>query len=304
MSLFSRLPGISELRAFEATVRLGTISSAAKELYLTDGAISRAIKELEKEIGFPLFERKGRVIVPLPQSFILAKEIARSLEIVSFALEDTKKSFKARPWVLSCEPTFLIRWLIPRITSLQKALGRDDDIQLVSAGGPVQFSREGIDFAIRRNDFPTEGDIAMHPFMQERIGPVCRVKNPLSSTKDESVMKSLLHTASRPEAWETWERLTGDSLKHEQELKFEHFYQSLQGAVSGLGFAIGPIALVADDIAGRVLAAPWGFVEDGSQYVLMAPQGKDDHPIFSLILSWLQSQAKETETLLGIESTL
>ena len=48
------LPSLSELHAFAAAARLGSYSLAARELYVTQGGISRAIARLEEHLGFAL----------------------------------------------------------------------------------------------------------------------------------------------------------------------------------------------------------------------------------------------------------
>src|SRR3546814_8103491 len=59
---------------------------------------------------------------------------------------------QGRRWVLSCEPTLLMRWLIPRWPDFQ-ARHPGIDVHLVAGGGPFSFAN-GIDLAIRRDDFP------------------------------------------------------------------------------------------------------------------------------------------------------
>jgi LysR family transcriptional regulator, low CO2-responsive transcriptional regulator len=49
-----------QLRAFSALARLGTVTGAARELDLTQGAVSHSMKALEKEIGCRLFTRGRR----------------------------------------------------------------------------------------------------------------------------------------------------------------------------------------------------------------------------------------------------
>ncbi|HWA25987.1 MAG TPA: LysR family transcriptional regulator [Lacunisphaera sp.] len=49
-----------QLLAFAALARLGSFTRAAQELYLTQSAISHAIKALEEQAGCRLFERAGR----------------------------------------------------------------------------------------------------------------------------------------------------------------------------------------------------------------------------------------------------
>lgn len=60
--------------------------------------------------------------------------------------------------------------------------------------------------------------------------------------------------------------------------------------MAGAGVAIGPLALVADDLASGVLVAPRGFLADGSCYQLMAPRAAvDDGDVFHTVLVWLRT---------------
>lgn len=292
----TRLPPLSALRAFEATVRHGSVSRAARELHLTDGAVSRAVRELEGDLGFALFQRSNRAVLPTPAALVLADDVAGALDRLRAALARARRTAgPGRPLVLSCEPTLLIRWLIPRLAQLQAAIGAERELRLVSAGGVVHFDRDGIDLAIRRSDFAQAEGVVAEPFLQEYIGPVCRpdLAATLAAQQGAPLQGVLLHTATRPGAWENWAALAHTPLHATREIRFEHFYQSLQAAVAGAGVAIGPLALVADDLASGVLCAPHGFVPDGSCYQLMALQGGAaggmEDEAFHTVLGWLRS---------------
>jgi LysR family transcriptional regulator, glycine cleavage system transcriptional activator len=289
-----RIPSLAVLRAVEATVRHGSVSRAARELIVTDGAVSRAVREFEADLGFALFERRSRLIVATPTAQRLADELRIALDHLGGAVARARRSGSPTgPLVLSCEPTFLIRWLIPRLGCLQAAVGLDRELRLVSAGGTVPFAREGIDLAIRRADFPLSEDVKAEPFLDEWVGPVCRSDLVGSLAAPGAVEGVLLHTATRPDAWAAWSRLTDTPLKPLRELRFEHFYLSLQAAVAGAGFAIGPLALVADDVASKSLFAPRGFVQDGTEYVLLRQRDGIDPPTFRLVLEWLRGTSAE-----------
>ena len=101
-----------------------------------------------------------------------------------------------------------------------------------------------------------------------------------------------LHTRTRTEAWRDWTQLSGHPLMRVREQVFEHFYFSLQAAVAGLGVAIGPWHLVCDDLAGGVLAAPLGFIEDGSRYCLLAPAAWAGGSQQARLADWLRSMAQ------------
>src|SRR5699024_7893208 len=53
------VPSMKALLAFEAVMRLGSMTAAAHELNSTQPAISQRIRALEETLGIPLFERHG-----------------------------------------------------------------------------------------------------------------------------------------------------------------------------------------------------------------------------------------------------
>lgn len=48
------------MRAFVAVARRGSFSLGAKDVFLTQSAVSHAIKSMEEDMGYPLFRRVGR----------------------------------------------------------------------------------------------------------------------------------------------------------------------------------------------------------------------------------------------------
>ncbi|WP_458692905.1 LysR substrate-binding domain-containing protein [Modicisalibacter radicis] len=69
--------------------------------------------------------------------------------------------------------------------------------------------------------------------------------------------QTILQTTSRPSAWTPWRSRFRQTASIDRELEFEHFYLSLQAARAGLGFAMGSIYMVADQIETGELVAPW-----------------------------------------------
>ena len=70
------------LRSFVLVADAGSISGAARAGFASQPALSKAIRELEKQVGFPLFERIARGVL-LTEAGVLLHEHARAL----FALE-------------------------------------------------------------------------------------------------------------------------------------------------------------------------------------------------------------------------
>ena len=55
---------LRQLEAFRATMRSGSITEAAEIMHISQPSVSRLIADLERSVGFPLFLRSGRGLVP------------------------------------------------------------------------------------------------------------------------------------------------------------------------------------------------------------------------------------------------
>jgi DNA-binding transcriptional LysR family regulator len=288
----ARLPSLLALRCFESAGRFENFARAADELHLTPGAISRAVRLLEEDLGVDLFERRNRRVFLTDAGKRLAKAVSEGLGLMNQAVREIRTDARrTRQLVLSCEPTLLMRWLIPRWNDFQTQ-HRGLDIHLVAGGGIFSFDH-GIDLAIRRDDFPRPSDYHAETLFPEKIGPVCRPeKVDQWFGKSRKCLRSsapLLQTNSRPTAWEEWATAKGLPAPAMEMQSFEHFYFSIQAAVAGLGVAIGPWHLVHDDIQSGVLAAPLGFIEDGSRYCLLSPNPPQPGSLEMDLLNWLQT---------------
>lgn len=285
------LPPPNTLLPFEATVRHASMTRAAHELHVTHGAVSRQIQKLEKALGTPLFERGTRSLRPTPQARRLAAAVRDALDQIDSAAREISRRERGGPIALSCEPTLLMRWLIPRLPDLAVQVP-GLTVHLSAGGGPVSFERETIDLAVRRDDFPVPAGVSRTHLFAERIGPVCSpdLAQRLSRVEDLGSLP-LLHTSTRPQAWDDWGRLTGTRVEGASQQTFEHFYLALQAAVAGVGVAIGPYALVHDDLVRGQLMAPFGLVADGTRYHLLSPGPPEGDARVSRLLDWLRSQA-------------
>ncbi|MCY7261554.1 LysR family transcriptional regulator [Pseudomonas protegens] len=295
-TLRRRLPPLGALRCFEAAARLESFTQAGAALHLTHGAISRAVRALEEDLGTALFERRSHRVFLTPAGAELLHSVTQALDLIENTASRLRAPDPEAPLVLSCEPTLLMRWLIPRLPAFQAA-HPEISIQLLAGGGPFSFNA-GIDLAIRRNDFAWSDETQAHWLFDEAIGPVCRPDKQADWTPSPNGQPTLaehaprLHSATRPQAWEQWlQQRQLPATPPLQEQVFEHFYFSLQAAVAGLGLAIAPWQLVRDDLAGGLLCAPFDFVADGSAYYLLSTQAISDASAAGHLLRWLREQA-------------
>ena len=288
------LPPLNALRAFEAVARLDSVSRAATELHVTHGAVSRQLRILEGALGMALFVRHGRGLSLTPAGRQLQEAAEAAFDPLRARWAELRRRQNHAPLVLGCPGSVLARWMIPRLERLaQDRPGLKLHLSASESMPDLQLS--GLDAALLIAEGPWPASWQVQELAPERIGPVISPLHPaferLRSAAPEVLLSMPpLHTASRPQAWGEWAARAGvDPAGLQMGTGFDHLYYLLEAAVAGLGVAIAPEPLVADDIASGRLAAPWGFVETDARWVLCTPRGGENRNIARLA-EWLQKQ--------------
>lgn len=292
------LPSLNALRAFEATARLNSVSQAAKELNVTHGAISRQLKSLEAELGVTLFVKEGRGLKLTDAGILLREASGEAFTRLQGACAELKRRTGEAPFVLGCPGSLLVRWFIPRLDRLGRELP-ELRLQLSTGEGDLDPRRPGLDASLLFAEPPWPADMRVHELAVERIGPVLSPRygrfEALSRAAPAALRdEALLYPESRPQAWPYWaasQGLAPDALGYGA--GFEHLYYLLEAALAGLGVAIAPQQLVADDLAAGRLVAPWGFVETPARLALWVPARLADRRAERLA-TWLRTRLAET----------
>ena len=291
------LPPLNALRAFEATARLGSVSQAAEQLHVTHGAVSRQLKVLEEHLGVSLFVKDGRGLKLTDAGVRLRDASSDAFERLRTVCAELTQGGADAPFVLGCSGSLLARWLIPRLGRLNADL---PDLRLhLSAGeGDLDPRRPGLDALLVFAEPPWPADMQVYELASERIGPVMSPRfagyEQLRRQPPAALLEqALLQTTSRPQAWPIWARQNGldaQALKFGQ--GFEHLYYLLEAAVAGLGVAIAPEPLVAEDLRAGRLVAPWGFGETSGQLALWLPKRAADGRARQLA-QWLRNELRQ-----------
>lgn len=283
----TRLPPLNSIKVFEAAARHQSFVKAALELCVTHGAVSRQVRQLESSLDVTLFERRNRAVFLTAQGRTFFAACHQVLIDLSRAIADVRSQDETRrPLVVSCEPTIAIRWLIPRLPEF-RSLYPDYEIHLLTAGGPIDFSRKQVDLALRRNDFQWGNKCYVESVAPEMVGPVCTPGVWSRIRKGEAVR--ILHSRTRPDAWEQWNKLSPHRVSSAVAEHYEHFYLSLQAANSGLGVAVASEFMVESDLKEGRLVAPFGFIADGTEYVVLSTLPFSQDARRSALLRWFRN---------------
>ena len=289
------LPSLTALQFFEAAVRHMSFTRAARELNVTQSAVSRQIRQLEDYVGRPLFRRiKQRLVLTEPgEAYSIAvRDVLDHAEAATLQL----MAYGSGGGLLTVAllPTFGSRWLVPRLGDFTT---RHPEIQLdlVTRVRPFDFAGSEIDVAIHFGAEVWPGATCRR-LMGEVVVPVAAPsllggRNKLARPKDVGRFTLLQHV-TRPQAWQEWLRACGvESLDGRVGPRFEQFHMVIQAAIAGLGLALLPRFLIQDELAsGRLVVAIDRPVKSAHAYYLVHPENKADLQRVTVFRDWLLGQ--------------
>jgi LysR family glycine cleavage system transcriptional activator len=287
-------PPLHLLAAFVSTSRQSTISGAARELHLTQGAVSKKIKELESLLGVSLFDRTHGRLGLSPAGSGYLKKLAPALEDLEAATLEVM-SLRGRGGVLNVmtTPTFGAKWLIPRLPAFQ---AQHPDIFLnfipyLRRYGPDPAD---LDCAFRYGEGIWPGEVSH--FIQGRAFVVIaspELPSHLVPRKKEDVRKHvLLQHPMEPTGWLRW--CEANAVEHPNPLggpKLDQVNSIVRAVMAGLGLGLVPKCLVEDDIENGIVVSPFAdALELDAGYFLTYPESKRHMPALSAFRTWALGQ--------------
>ncbi|WP_042302783.1 transcriptional regulator GcvA [Paraburkholderia kururiensis] len=291
--MIRNLPPFPALRAFEAAARHNSFTAAADELHVTHGAISRQVAAFEAWVGVQVFHRVGKRVRLTDDGRRYLATVQAAFDSIALATNQLRDTAVVNVLRINAVPTFAMKWLLPRLNQFQRMVP-NVELRLSTSNAPVE-TLDAFDVAVRRGPghWP---DCASAHFLDEMEIPMCSpalVQRLPIRTPDDLARHVLLHSDTRPDAWRTWLAAAGVKVKCRKKQSFDHFYLVLQAAVDGLGVALGPLPLVADELASGRLVAPFaGPSIDARGYWWVARREVADAPLVEQFCGWLEAQAK------------
>lgn len=285
------LPSMSGLAALEAFDRLGSVSSAADELSLTQGAVSRALKSLEDQLGVPLFvrDRKRLSLTTAAQDYV--QQVRRSLEAIAQASSTITNNPQGGSLRLAILPAFGVHWLAPKLARFA-TLHPNITVNLTTRLQVFDFAESGFDAAIHfgRNDWPG----AEHLFLlEETVLPVCApaLLSGQVGRPEDLLNLPLLQLQSRPGAWRRYLAGQGVEQPPQPGMSFDQFATMKQAAIHGLGVALLPEFMVDDALVGGQLVVAWDRPAQGlGSYFLVWPKDFPDRGPLIAFRRWLRQE--------------
>ena len=319
MSL-SRLPPLNALRAFEAVARNRSFRKAADELFVTPAAVTHQIKILEEQLGVTLFQRLNRGIELTPAAASALPRIRQAFELMSEGVAELRGHGQAPSLEVRATPTFMSRWMMPRMQHFLSAYPNIDLRLLASdrviSASPWQLRSEEIgelagqpDIEIMLSSGRPAGD-SVDLLLTVEVVPMCHPKlqqglHPLR-TPDDLRHHTLLHADGmlqdrQRSTWARWLRHAGATqVDPRRGLQFDHSTLALEAAADGLGVTLAMPLLAAGELErGDVqIAFPHALPLERSYYAVISTMALG-RPGVAAFRQWLIEEAAATVTELS-----
>lgn len=287
-----RLP-LTALRSFEAAGRLESFTLAAEELFVSQAAISRQVRDLEALLGKPLFTRHHRKVRLSADGARLLETLAAAFDGIDARLEDIRAGQTASVLTISAEPGFAGCWLVPHLADF-RIRHPQIDISVESESKLVEFRGNAAQLAIRHSAHANAWsraqarhlcDVVMVPV----VSPALIDKGPPLDEPQDLLSHTLLHEENR-DVWTRWFATTGLTPPTEDMRGpiYTDTALTLQAAQRGHGVALVDLPFVKDDLeAGRIIQ-PFDLSLPHGAYWLVARDFDLLSPEATAFAAWIQ----------------
>jgi len=276
-----QLPPLNALRAFEASARHLSFTRAARELHVTQTAISHQIKTLEQYLGAQLFKRLPRKILLTEQGESLLAIAGECLDQIAEVSESIRKPQSSRKLTVSITPSFATQWLVPRLGRFWRQ-HPDIELKLHHSVQLTDFT-DDVDMAVRAAQEANWPGVEAEHLMTLDLIPVCSPvladgRAPPSSPT-QLADYTLLHESDYEE-WVQWLLNVGvDNIEARRGPLLGDSTATILAAVNGEGISLARTVFVNDHLKSGKLIAPFAMcVRDLFNYYVVYPRYALNNP--------------------------
>lgn len=289
-----KIPNMGALLAFEAAARHESFTHAARELFLTERAVSRQINTLEGQLGVRLFVRVKQRVVLTRAGKVYGAQVRRALEQLDRdTLSIIAHGSGGGYLELAVLPTFASQWLIPRLAQFN-AHYPDVRVNMGVRTGTFPFADTHFEAAIHYGK-PTWPGTSADFLFREEVVPVCAASLLTGRPKSAADLLAypLLHSTTRPDGWATWFANLGvDDARTMQGVRYELHTMLISAAAAGLGIALVPRFFVDEQLEqlGLVIPLDAPAVADAAYYLVYPTELSHGKPL-TIFRDWLLQEA-------------
>ena len=297
-----RLP-LTTLRSFEAAGRHLSFSRAAEELFVSQAAISRQVRELEVFLRQPLFEWHHRRVELTDTGQRLLGQLVASFDAIDGLLSDLVATPAQAVACVSVDPSLATSWLVPRLNRFRQ-LRPDIDISLDVDTRLIDFRSDqaelALRFSARATSWPRSEAELMAPVIDSPVlSPALFQSGPPLESPVDLRHHTLLHEENRQD-WARWFEAAGvaDDAMPERGPLLADASLAKQAAMLGHGVALGDLLLVQEELTAGTLIKPFDTNVRCGAYWLVARSLRNLSEPAGAFADWVRSEFAESRSFL------
>ncbi|MBZ9807991.1 MULTISPECIES: LysR substrate-binding domain-containing protein [unclassified Mesorhizobium] len=293
-----RLP-LTALRSFEAAGRHLSFSRAAEELFVSQAAISRQIREIEVFLRRPLFERHHRRVELTDAGRRLLSQLVRSFDAIDALLSELVVAPAQTVVRVSVEPSLASVWLVPRLNRFRQ-LRPDIDVALEVDPRLIEFRGDQPELALRFSAHAvawprSEAERLASTVDSPVLSPALLAAGPPLDKPADLGRYTLLHEENR-QGWARWFEAAGvpaDVVPARGPMLADASL-SKQAALLGHGVALGDLLQIGEELASGTLIKPFDIDVASGAYWLVARSLRDLPEPAAAFADWVRSEFAES----------
>src|SRR5712671_3947298 len=293
--MLRRLPPLNALKAFEAAARSESLTRAAQELCVTQGAVSHQVKALEATLGIKLFNRERQRLVITEAGREYLSVVRDAFDRIAVGTERLVQRQSSGILTVSTSPDFAAKWLVHRLGRFAES-HPETDLRVSATADQVDFAREDVDLAVRHGDGRWPG-LDVVRLCSEQLFQVCSPKLVAGRNRITTAADLLKFPLLRLDDWKTWTRwfeAAGVNKPVAHGPILNRASMLIDAAVDGQGIALARTALAAWDIInGRLVQPIKVSLRLSNTYWIVCPKTTARTPKIVMFRDWLLAEAAE-----------
>jgi LysR family transcriptional regulator of beta-lactamase len=280
---------LNALRAFESSARHLSFTRAARELNVTQAAVSQQVRALEERLGAQLFKRLPRGLGMTDEGQALLPVVSDAFGRIDAVLKQFEGGHFHEVMTVGVVGTFAVGWLMPRLNAFRSA-HPFIELRLLTHNNLVDFAAEGFDFAIRFGDGNWPGTQAV-TVLDAPLTALCAPDVAKRVTAPRDLVLETLLRSYRADEWALWFAAAGVPAAAIRGPVFDSSRLMVEAAILGAGVALAPARMFERELqAGRLVRLFDIEVNTGS-YWLTWLKSKRMTPAMQAFRDWIVAQA-------------
>lgn len=306
-ALSYRLPPLTWIRAFEASARHLSFTAAARELNLTATAVSHQVRSLEKQLGYPLFERLARSLRLTNMGAAYLPDVRRALEQLATTTAKLFGMGTATTLTVRAPVSFVTQFLAPRLADF-RARHPKVDLQLFSLIWADALPDESTDVDVRFGNGQWPGyaaEIVRHEDSVVVVPQAMAAAFAGGTIRDRLTAvasQPLIHVVGYEDHWPEAFRSQGlEPPRDHRSIRVDNSVAALSLAAAGLGSAIVLRSFAEAAAASLPLALPFDLAlpVEQANYLLTPLEGGNRKAEALVFREWLLAQGRGEDPARG-----